>query len=742
MRTHPCFRLTVSLLLMLLYCFTPGLQEGHATADDAWWDDDWPYRIPLQTNTPGIVAVNPNFSQAFDQLGLQDALLDLRSLRVVPYSDGIPGSPIPYQETYSHLIIDADHLEIDPLNPNWLPEESTKLSLDEDRHTQGSGSIKAHIKITETSLSETGFSYHFIDSLFGDWSEYEILLYDVWPEVNSSAIDQTPDLYFFSLNGISGCPFPEIKGPGLAMNTWNAVSQSLKPYGNCVSPGLIDLNSFRFFLQTNTVLDQHGFDPGDEVHLWLDNFRLVDQDGDGKIIWKAEKNVDLYYLYFDTLNHEGHPQPDLTLFSEPPTTITIDEPQAGGYFHQITGVSDNTISIWYAPPTEKILQSYQMPITHQPLVIRAARNEFEPIQLVINTPNDQILPVSIGPLIHTNGKTKILATQFDLFRVDYIDIERLSDQYGRLGSWPDPLYPIDNHSNVSFTANQNQPLWFRINVPSSAVPGFYHGEIHIGKTEVPITLQVWDFEIPQSPLLSSQFGFDWDLVLETYHSSSSPCQQDLIDAINQTFQDYHLTSTESQADLPDQTYTLSNYEIQTAQEDQKNLGTQAWWEFSPYDTPPFANPGVIDRPGVDARLLPWLAWLNRVDGLYYPQTTAWEDDPWNNLMDEYNSNGNGFLFYPPKDETLGFDPCEEASNRLIPSIRLELLREGMEDYAYLWLLNNALPQILTENLGDLMAQEFIQSDTHFSREPTIFNKTRSEIAWILENRIFLPMVLH
>ena len=741
MRTHPCLRLTVSLLLMLMSFCTTGLQQAHASSEDAWWENDWPYRVPLQINAPGIAAVNPNFSQLFDQLGLRDALLDLRSLRVVPYTDGIPGSPVPYQETYSHLFIDADHLALE-----WLAEESTTLESDEVRHTQGTGSIHAKINITETSLSKTGFSYRFFDSYLGDWSDYETLLYDVYPKVNSSAIDQTPDVYLFTLDGLSFCPIKTIKGPPLAMNTWNAISLSLKPYGNCPAPGLSSLNSFRFFLETNTVLDQHGYDPGDAVHLWLDNFRLVDQDGDGQIIWQVEENVDQYYLYFDTLNHEGHPPPALTTLPDPSITAVVGEPEAGGYFHQVSGTNNKNLTVWSAPPTEKILQSYQAPIAIRPLTIQTARGELEAVQLVLNAPTNQSLPISVGDLVYKDGKSRIPSTQIDLFRVDTVEIQRLSDQYGRLGSWPDPLYPIDNGQKINLKEHQNQPLWVRINVPKDSKPGFYQGKITIGTTAVPITLQVWDFTLPESPLLLSQFGFDWDLVMETYRAESSSCKQDFIEAINQTFRNYRLTFFDPDPDPdPDPTktiYKLSNYEIQTAQQNQENAGIQAWWEFNPEDKPPFANPGVIDRPGVDARILPWLAWLDRVDGLYYPQTTAWGDDPWSNLMDEFSSNGNGFLFYPPNDGTLAYNPCEPGSNRLVPSIRLELLREGMEDYAYLWLLNKALPQIGIENPGDILAKEFIQSDTYFSRIPTNFYKVRSAIAAQFGNRIFLPMVMH
>jgi hypothetical protein len=90
------------------------------------------------------------------------------------------------------------------------------------------------------------------------------------------------------------------------------------------------------------------------------------------------------------------------------------------------------------------------------------------------------------------------------------------------------------------------------------------------------------------------------------------------------------------------------------------------------------------------------------------------------------------MMYPPKDNSLAFDACSAQSNRLVPSIRWELLREGMEDYEYLWLLNNGNPQIDMANIADSVASRFISSRTLFSRVPTDLYNTRKALATQLE----------
>jgi hypothetical protein len=329
-------------------------------------------------------------------------------------------------------------------------------------------------------------------------------------------------------------------------------------------------------------------------------------------------------------------------------------------------------------------------------------------------------------------------------------LTQISDFYGRTGPWPDPLYPVTMGSTIEVQENRNQPLWFRVEVPYGAAAGIYSGEITIGSAIIPYSLRVWDFSLPDVNYLDSKFGFDWDAVLEAYggtlNGNPQACYQNLVDAINQTFDDYRLNpSPPDSPGAPEDVliYSLTAYEINKAHTQQTQLEKQVWWELSPQDQPPLVNPAVMDRPGWDARMLPWLAWLDRVDGIYYHQTADWSFAPWTTPFTGVN-NGDGFLFYPPKDETVGDDPCMAESNRLIPSIRLELLREGLEDYVYLWMLNRGKPVIDEESQSDIWASTIIDSRTSFSRIPTALNPIRIAIAELLELRqyaFFLPLVI-
>jgi hypothetical protein len=338
----------------------------------------------------------------------------------------------------------------------------------------------------------------------------------------------------------------------------------------------------------------------------------------------------------------------------------------------------------------------------------------------------------------------------ELFRVDYLELTQLSDFYGRTIAWPDPLYPVSLGETVIFPAGVNQPLWVRVRIPKNASPGTYTGAITIGLATVPVTLTVWNFSLPDTPLIETMAGFNWDLVMETYGGTNGGVPQDCYDklenALSSTLSDFRIADY-NKNDLPEDValYSLTSYEIKQAHQLQLSAGKRVWWGSSPIDHPPHINPFVIDRPGVESRYLPWLAWMDRVDDFYYPQSVDWDPDPWLNPFSNGLNNGDGFLFYPPKDSRLGFNPCITRSNRQVPSIRLELLREGLDDYAYFWLLNQGKPKVNQANAADPLVRSIVKSRTVVNRIPTAFAPIRQAIAQQLEARqqqVYLPILIH
>ncbi len=93
---------------------------------------------------------------------------------------------------------------------------------------------------------------------------------------------------------------------------------------------------------------------------------------------------------------------------------------------------------------------------------------------------------------------------------------------------------------------------------------------------------------------------------------------------------------------------------------------------------------MIDASAVRNRAMQWLDFKYRLSGeLYYETAMAYTHDPWTNQWD-FTGNGDGTLFYPGTPARIG-----GTTHIPVASIRLAMIREGMEDYEYLALLSRS-----------------------------------------------------
>jgi hypothetical protein len=87
---------------------------------------------------------------------------------------------------------------------------------------------------------------------------------------------------------------------------------------------------------------------------------------------------------------------------------------------------------------------------------------------------------------------------------------------------------------------------------------------------------------------------------------------------------------------------------------------------------------MIDASAVRNRAMQWLLFPYRASGeLYWETTSAYLRDPWTSQW-AFDGNGDGTLFYPGTPARIG-----GTTHIPIASIRLKMIREGMEDYEYL-----------------------------------------------------------
>jgi hypothetical protein len=164
-------------------------------------------------------------------------------------------------------------------------------------------------------------------------------------------------------------------------------------------------------------------------------------------------------------------------------------------------------------------------------------------------------------------------------------------------------------------------------------------------------------------------------------------------------------------------------------------GAEAWLATCCY---PMEHPNFfIEYPLLDLRVTPWICWKYQAAGFEYWSPNSWggntrkqengkrwPEAPWAaNTFGNYN--GDGYLLYPG------------ANLKPYSSLRFEALRDGLEDYEYLWTLNTLLQQAephypaspAVADARRLLSLEGVVKDTgSYSPKPDAYLALRRHIA--------------
>ncbi len=153
---------------------------------------------------------------------------------------------------------------------------------------------------------------------------------------------------------------------------------------------------------------------------------------------------------------------------------------------------------------------------------------------------------------------------------------------------------------------------------------------------------------------------------------------------------------------------------------------------------------LIDNPAIEHRLAYWIAWKYGIKGMFVwagnhewfgEDKPDWADHEWllktpaQKLTYPYAGlhNGNGFLIYPGPH----------------PSVRMKVLRDGIEDYGYLQLLRDNLKRLTTKDRAEArgilaVPQSVIMNPHYFSRNPQDMLSVRSRASALLVKAFAVP----
>ena len=189
-------------------------------------------------------------------------------------------------------------------------------------------------------------------------------------------------------------------------------------------------------------------------------------------------------------------------------------------------------------------------------------------------------------------------------------------------------------------------------------------------------------------------------------------------------------------------------------------GNEFWSYLCTGPKSPYINL-FIDSDAINMRLWLWASYMYRLKGILIWTSSYWNSpeaspsgvlqDPWTEPMSFTTSygtangdqrrwgNGDGRLFYP-----LNRHPNEDRETvylgEPVPSLRLEILRDGVDDYDYLTLLEEAIAKAknprspLVREARSLLTlpKDYYQDDRHFSKDPRFLIRRRERIAGLIE----------
>lgn len=174
--------------------------------------------------------------------------------------------------------------------------------------------------------------------------------------------------------------------------------------------------------------------------------------------------------------------------------------------------SPTNLPVWWCAGPYKVGETRALPTaTNTAAQVAAARNEYEPFQLVLR-PNLSLtnVTITVGDFAGLTNGGVIAATNVTVCRAEYVPVNLIppTERFGVAGNHPDPVVPVT--APLQLGAGTNCPLWITVYVPKEAPAGDYQATIAIsfegGGFAVPVRLRVFDFALTDVTHTRTAYG--------------------------------------------------------------------------------------------------------------------------------------------------------------------------------------------------------------------------------------------
>ncbi|MCS6902282.1 MAG: hypothetical protein RMJ98_21610 [Myxococcales bacterium] len=164
-----------------------------------------------------------------------------------------------------------------------------------------------------------------------------------------------------------------------------------------------------------------------------------------------------------------------------------------------------------------MLKEAELPsATGDALQLPTARNEFEPLQIVVRSPGSSTATFDVGPY---SGPGSAIS-RIELRRVEYVKLSAPSDASAIASGWmPDPLWPASFGKPEPLPVGPNQPFWHCTSpgrlpqMITAARSQFYGGETQ----KISVKLHIYDFTLPER----ASFDGNWNASFQALGGSKS-----------------------------------------------------------------------------------------------------------------------------------------------------------------------------------------------------------------------------
>jgi hypothetical protein len=261
----------------------------------------------------------------------------------------------------------------------------------------------------------------------------------------------------------------------------------------------------------------------------------------------------------------------------------------------VAGLAHAEWQVWTLAETRHVLRS-DPPASNRAVNLGAARNEWVSFQILLRSDAPvKGIDVEAGDLVGPGGAV-LPRTDARLYRQHQLHLETgtYRNEAFKPDWYPDPLIPFLHPLTgkklqgarmvavpFDLPAGETHGFWVSLYVPTGAGPGDYRGVYRVtsegnNPREIPVTLTVWNFALPQTPTLVTEFGSprlrDYYRRQARVSHESEPSDWGAVEAqCDQLLSEHRFNATPPREDLtpqrqPDGSYQVPSRRVQALRE--------------------------------------------------------------------------------------------------------------------------------------------------------------------------------